>query len=102
MFIEPCDTLRDSVEYGIAKGKKRGIFCWEYFSDRKATRKFFGVKSGELTEKGIAFNFCPFCGEQIDAPFVVPDVQIERQAASGLSRSNAGLRVTSNGEKNVT
>lgn len=34
------------------------------------SRTFFSVKSGEYAKKGIALNFCPFCGVQIDSPFI--------------------------------
>jgi hypothetical protein len=70
-FVEPCDTLSEAAEFGNPRGKQKGIWCWEYFSRTKPgpTRRFFGTKSGDFTEKGMAFNYCPFCGEKIDAPF---------------------------------
>ena len=75
-FVEPCKTLADATEFGNPNGKRKGIWAWQYFrlGESKSTpsRTFFGVKSGEHVEKGLAFNYCPFCGEKIDAPFTEP------------------------------
>ncbi len=67
-FVEPCKALSESAEYGNPRGKQKGIFAWDLHVGRERSRTFFGVKSGKHVEKGIAFNFCPFCGEKIDAP----------------------------------
>lgn len=70
-FVEPCDSLKGATEYGNPRGKAKGIYAWAMTSRGTGpTRTMFGVKSGEHTEKGLLFNFCPFCGEKIDAPFV--------------------------------
>ncbi len=72
-FVEPCDGLSEASEAGNPSGIKRGIFAWVYFDTRSEesgpSRVFFGAKSGNATKNGVAFNYCPFCGEQIDAPF---------------------------------
>lgn len=71
-FVEPCKDLIGAAEFGNPIRNKKGVFAWEYHSRTSTgpTRRFFGVKSGDYVAKGIAFNYCPFCGEKIDAPFV--------------------------------
>lgn len=73
-FIDPCKMLADSTEFGNPTGKRKGVWCWEYHNRVQSgpTRRFFGVKSGDFASKGLAFNYCPFCGEKIDAPFTEP------------------------------
>lgn len=69
-FVEPCDSLKDMAEHGHPpKGKSRGIFAWVYTNLKTHTpsRTFFGAKSTSQPN-GLAFNFCPWCGEQIHAP----------------------------------
>lgn len=72
--IQPCDALAKETEYGNPVTKKRGIFCWALrnMNTRKASRTFFGVVSTG-SPKGFLFNFCPFCGTKIDAPFAEGD-----------------------------
>lgn len=71
-FVEPCSALESVIMYGNPRGKQRGIYMWTYHSFKSVTsgptRSFVGVKSGEHVEKGMIFNFCPFCAESIDAP----------------------------------
>lgn len=72
-FVVPCDTLKGMTEYGHPpKGKARGIYAWAYtnLETHKPSRTFFGAKSTSHP-RGLAFNFCPWCGEKIDAPFEV-------------------------------
>ncbi len=73
-FVEPCKTLADATEFGNPNGKRKGVWSWEYHSRDKPgpTRRFWGTKSGEFVSNGLAFNYCPFCGEKIDAPFTEP------------------------------
>lgn len=68
--VEPCLSLAESNEGGNPQPRKRGIFAWVYFKPQLEgpTRTFFGSVS-TTHPKGLAFNFCPFCGEKIDAPF---------------------------------
>ncbi len=69
-FVEPCDSLYESSEGRVPTGKARGIYWWDYtnLKTHKPSRTFFGAKTSDCP-KGVAFNFCPFCGVQIDAPF---------------------------------
>ena len=68
-FVDPCRTLERSCEDTNPGGKRKGVFAWELSNLDGPTRTMFGVKSGEFIAKGLLFNFCPFCGERIDAPF---------------------------------
>lgn len=71
-FVEPCETLNEMTEYGNPpKGKQRGLYSWRYTNTEtgKPSRYFFGIKSTSRPN-GMAFNFCPWCGERIDAPLV--------------------------------
>lgn len=70
-FVDACETLSactDNIAPGFSKAK--GIARWSYtnLKTRQPSRTFYGVKSAE-SPKGMLFNFCPFCGEKIDAPF---------------------------------
>jgi hypothetical protein len=72
LFVEPCVDLDQNSEIGNPPpGKQRGIYEWRLFNTEthKPTRRFFGVKTSHRP-KGMLFNFCPWCGERIDAPFV--------------------------------
>lgn len=66
-FVTACKTLENSCEYGNPRGKAKGNFCWDLKSMNimRSTRRMFGAKSGQYTEKGIIFNFCPFCGTDL-------------------------------------
>ncbi len=73
-FVEPCEHLRKACN-GRPYGTAKGIFIHDLsYLDKerlgKPSRTFFSVKSGEYAKKGVALNFCPFCGVQIDAPFI--------------------------------
>lgn len=68
-FVEPCDALKEATEYGNPRGKQKGIWAWAMSNQRGPTRTYFGAKSGDHVEKGLLFNFCPYCGEPISRPF---------------------------------
>lgn len=68
-FVEPCKDLAAAAEEGHPRGRSKGIYAWNYSNDFGPTRRFFGAKTGEFVSKGIAFNYCPFCGEKIEEPF---------------------------------
>lgn len=71
--VHPCASLSSALECDNPTGKRKGVWCWHYVDIKgdwdKPSRQFFGVKSGEHVEKGFAFNFCPWCGVDISAPF---------------------------------
>lgn len=74
LFVEPCKALEgvtDNITPGFSR--KKGISRWSMFNFKthKPSRTYFGVKSNEHPN-GFLFNFCPFCGTQIDAPFTEP------------------------------
>lgn len=69
-FVRPCAPLSECVS-GTAFDKQKGVIEWNFIDMKKgeASRTFFGIRSGIHAVKGIAFNWCPFCGTKIDAPF---------------------------------
>jgi len=74
-FVEPCVTLESMVEIPQAGfSRAKGIARWSYtnLATHKPSRTFFGIKS-KAHPNGMLFNFCPFCGEKIDAPFAEPE-----------------------------
>lgn len=70
-FVEPCELLERACEGSHQGGKSRGIFVWDLFNIAEGTpsRSFFGSVCSNFP-KGLAFNFCPFCGELIGTPFM--------------------------------
>lgn len=69
-FVQACDLLKRNTEQNHPVGKRKGIFSWALSSPSAGkTRTFYGSKSGEMVSAGMAFNFCPFCGADISAPF---------------------------------
>ena len=66
-FVEPCDSLAGATDVG-GLSKAKGIGEWSYYVAGKPSRTFFGVRSKDHPN-GLLFNFCPWCGERIDAPF---------------------------------
>lgn len=70
-FVEPCSALDQNVQNNIPGfSKAKGIAVWNLVNHdtHKPSRRYFGVKT-PAHPNGFLFNFCPFCGVQIDAPF---------------------------------
>ena len=89
-FVEPCNGLESQADLiGLDRRKSFGIGRWEYSNIRtgKKTRTFYGVKS-RANPDGMAFNFCPWCGTKIDAPFN-PDAR-ENRAAQAMEAPEGG------------
>lgn len=84
-FVEPCEGLDKETEFGNPpRGKRRGIWEWSWTNTTtgKPSRAFFGIKSTN-SPNGMAFNFCPWCGERIDAPLLTE----QERAAAETGRS---------------
>ena len=60
-LISPCRIMSKYLDSD--NGVKRGLNIWHYVNleTGKGTRTVIGVKSASA-KKGVAFNFCPFCG----------------------------------------
>ena len=73
-FVEPCDALARSFGRGVEHHHMVDM------KTRKPSRSFVAIKSGEYSQRGLAMNVCPFCGERIDAPFAadLDEPEIER------------------------
>ena len=70
-MVIPCKLLDRSVDNLYTRVRK-GIFdlvVTDIYTSEQHT-KGFGVKAGDFIKKGIMFNFCPFCGENISSHFV--------------------------------
>jgi hypothetical protein len=71
LFVRPCLVLQSVIDNnipGFSKGK--GVFIQNLTNTKtmKPARTYVGVKS-KKRPNGILFNFCPFCGGAIHAPF---------------------------------
>jgi hypothetical protein len=76
-FVEPCETLEQTINNSTpAFSNRKGVAVWNMMrrKDGKSvpSRTFFGLIC-EAHPKGILFNHCPFCGEDISAPFFEKD-----------------------------
>lgn len=68
-FLRPCDPLSETMEIGHPTGKRKGIFMHALSTLEGPTRSMASAKSGAFVKGGILFNYCPFCGVDISAPF---------------------------------
>lgn len=69
-IIAACARLAEATEFDQPRGKKKGVFLWDFENAKTGARRtMYGVKSGTFVKDGLLFNFCPFCGEKIDSPF---------------------------------
>ena len=71
LFVEPCKTLADAVDNNMPGfSEAKGIFRQELTNrtTKAPSRVMFGIKS-KAYPIGLLFNYCPWCGEKIDAPF---------------------------------
>jgi len=70
-FVDPCDTLSQAVDNNTPGfSKTKGIFRTDLTNMKtgQPSRTYFGVKSKKFPN-GLCFNNCPWCGEDISAPF---------------------------------
>lgn len=72
-FVEPCKTLEECVNNSTpAFSNRKGVAVWKMYRRQEGksvpSRTFFGLICAPHP-KGILFNHCPFCGEDISAPF---------------------------------
>ncbi len=71
-FVVPCSTLAGVIDNNIPGfSKAKGVFI-QQLSNRytgKPARTYIGIKS-KMHPRGFLFNFCPFCGGDISAPFM--------------------------------
>ena len=70
-FVEACTSLKMATDNNIPGfSKAKGIFRSELtnMKTHQPSRTYYGVKSKQYPN-GLLFNFCPFCGCDIGAPF---------------------------------
>lgn len=65
--ITPCELLGKAFEYGNPTAKSKGSFLPERVSMETGLRgmDIAQLHSGQYVGRGIAMNFCPFCGESL-------------------------------------
>lgn len=71
LFVEPCDHLKSIIDvHQPGFSRARGVFKSDLFNMKKMepARSYIGIRS-KAHPNGFLFNFCPFCGTQIDEPF---------------------------------
>lgn len=69
-FVEPCAPLQSVL--APRRGKAPGLELVHLYNRAEQTRAFVVLFGGEYLDRGVAINCCPFCGAQINAPFVEP------------------------------
>lgn len=64
--VVPCKLL-DNVTEDLFTRVTKGVFELQIstLSTGEYHTKGFGAKSGKHKKRGIMFNYCPFCGEDI-------------------------------------
>jgi hypothetical protein len=68
-FLEPCWALAGSVAEAGFKASGIHIRSLTDFKARQPSRTFAVVRTKGGDRNDIILNFCPFCGERIDAPW---------------------------------
>ncbi|MEP8847668.1 hypothetical protein ABKV87_20605 [Enterobacter hormaechei] len=65
--ITPCELLGKALEYGNPTKKSKGAFLPERVSMATGLRgmDIAQLHSGHYVGRGMAMNFCPFCGESL-------------------------------------
>lgn len=77
-FVVPCDILAKATDvYHPSFSKTKGLFRVELFDRVKMepSRSYHGVRTKAFDKGGILFNYCPFCGTDISAPFSPEEVE---------------------------
>lgn len=85
-FVIPCGTLDECVNNNTpAFSTRKGVAVWNRFRREGVSlvpsRTFFGLICS-AHPNGIAFNYCPFCGEDISAPFFTGDAEESKAGAA--------------------
>jgi hypothetical protein len=65
--ISRCYTLQKALEYGNPSFRQKGCFVPERanINTGEPGIDIVQLHSGDYVGRGIAMNFCPFCGENI-------------------------------------
>jgi len=75
LFVDPCSSLQAVIGNNVPGfSKAKGVFLQTLHSRtiHEMTRQYVGIKSKQHPN-GFLFNFCPFCGTDISAPFMPKD-----------------------------
>ena len=65
--VNPCSALAEVTDCN-PRSSGKGVCEWNGvdIETNKTIRRMYGVKGGEHKKKGLAFNFCPFCGTNLE------------------------------------
>lgn len=65
--ITPCHTLGKALEYGNPAARSKGLFIPERvnINTGEPGTDIAQLHSGGYVGRGVALNYCPFCGEKI-------------------------------------
>lgn len=65
--ISRCYTLQKALEYGNPSSRNKGCFVPERanINTGEPGTDIVQLHSGDYVGRGVAMNFCPFCGENI-------------------------------------
>lgn len=75
--LTPCSMLVKSLQYGHPTGKAKGLFKPDrvILSTREKGTDIVQLHSGTFIGRGVALNYCPFCGADIRT-WMAPDSRI--------------------------
>lgn len=68
--VHPCHALDDCLEYDGGRGTKYQGLKLQTLCNMETgnfSRHLVTLKSGKHAKKGLVFNLCPFCGEELVA-----------------------------------
>jgi hypothetical protein len=67
--VHPCHALDDCLELGGVGTRYQGVKIQTLINmdSGKFSRHLITLKSGKHSKKGLVFNLCPFCGEELVA-----------------------------------
>lgn len=65
--ITPCKVLAKALECGNPTSKSKGVFIPERvnINTGESGTDIGQIHSGQYVGRGVAMNYCPFCGESL-------------------------------------
>jgi hypothetical protein len=88
--VHPCHALDDCLEFDGGRGTKhQGVKLQTLINmdSGKFSRHLVTLKSGKHSKKGLVFNLCPFCGEELVAGVKVTLAEKATRSVASHERS---------------
>jgi hypothetical protein len=65
--LKPCHAMNDVLEIGGVGTRYQGVKLQTLINMKSGdfSRHLVVLKSGKHAKKGLVFNLCPFCGEEL-------------------------------------